>query len=74
MNKINWKQKLSSRKFWTALIGFITSILFLFNIADSDVQKVVSLITAISNLIIYILAEGYVDGKRLENKNIDKEG
>lgn len=69
MDKINWRQKLSSRKFWAALTGFITSVLFLFNIADTDVQKVASLITAMSNLIIYILTEGYVDAKRVENKN-----
>lgn len=37
--------------------------------ADTDVQKVASLITAISNLIIYILTEGYVDAKRVENEN-----
>jgi hypothetical protein len=73
LDKINWKQKLSSRKFWAALTGFITSVLFLFNIADTDVQKVASLITAISNLIIYILTEGYVDAKRVENENKEVE-
>ena len=25
MNKINWKQKLSSRKFWAAVVGFVTA-------------------------------------------------
>lgn len=73
MDKINWKQKLSSRKFWAALTGFITSVLFLFNVADTDVQKVASLITAMSNLIIYILTEGYVDAKRVGNETVEKE-
>ena len=30
MDKIDWKRKLSSRKFWAALIGFITAILYVF--------------------------------------------
>lgn len=72
MNKINWGQKLSSRKFWTALIGFVTAILFAFNIAQTEIEKIVGIITAGSNLIVYILAEGYIDSKREENKNIEE--
>lgn len=32
---INWKQKLSSRKFWVALVGFISAVLFAFNYAEA---------------------------------------
>ena len=32
--KIDWKQKLTSRKFWAAVIGFVTSILVVCNIKD----------------------------------------
>lgn len=64
MDKINWKQKLSSRKFWAALIGFITSILYAFNVAESDVAQIAGIITAGSTLVIYILTEGYVDANR----------
>lgn len=62
--KINWKQKLSSRKFWLALTGFITSILFLFNIAETDVETITGIIMSGASLIAYILAEGFVDGNR----------
>ena len=62
--KINWKQKLSSRKFWLALIGFITPILFLFNIAETDVETITSIIMSGASLIAYILAEGFVDANR----------
>ena len=64
MDKINWKYKLSSRKFWLALIGFITPILYLFNVAEVDVEKIVSIIMAGATLISYILAEGFIDAKR----------
>ena len=61
---INWKQKLSSRKFWVALVGFISAMLFAFNYAEADIERVISVIMAGSTLIIYILTEGYVDSHR----------
>ena len=64
MEKINWKRKLSSRKFWLAVVGFVTSILYAFNIAEADVEKIVSIITAGATLIAYILAEGWVDASK----------
>ena len=73
MDKINWRQKLSSRKFWTALIGFVSAILFAFNVAEVEIEKIAGIITAGSTLIIYILTEGYIDSKRVENKNKEDE-
>lgn len=61
---INWKQKLSSRKFWVTLVGFISAMLFAFNYAEADIERIVSVIMAGSTLIIYILTEGYVDSHR----------
>ena len=68
MKNIDWKRKLSSRKFWTAVTGFVTAILFAFNIADVTVEKVTSIISATAILIAYILAEGFVDGKNEDSK------
>ncbi|MGX4686296.1 hypothetical protein JNUCC83_05270 [Vagococcus sp. JNUCC 83] len=67
--KIDWKRKLSSRKFWMAVTGFVVAILFAFNVADVTVEKVTSIISATAILISYILAEGFVDS---QNEN-DKE-
>lgn len=64
MPKIDWKQKLSSRKFWLALIGFVTAVMYGFNVADASIEKVTSIIMSGSVLIAYILAEGYVDANR----------
>jgi uncharacterized membrane protein len=61
---IDWKSKLSSRKFWVALIGFISALMFAFNFAEADVEKVAGIITAGSTLIVYILAEAHVDANR----------
>ena len=65
--KIDWKRKLSSRKFWVALIGFVTAILVAFKVDELTIEQVTSVISAASILVAYILDEGYVDGKREEN-------
>lgn len=57
------KSKLTSRKFWTALIGFITALLTAFNVPDGSIAQVSSIISAFALLIAYIVAEGFVDGK-----------
>ena len=65
--KIDWRRKLSSRKFWVALAGFVTAILVAVNYTEAEIAQVTAIISAFSTLIIYILTEGYVDGKREEN-------
>ena len=64
--KINWKQKLSSRKFWSMVIGVVTALLVLFNVPDLTIEKIVALISAEGVLIAYIFAEGDVDSNRIQ--------
>ena len=72
MNKIDWKKKLTSRKFWVALIGFISSLLVAFNVDSGSVEQITSIIMSGATLIAYILAEGFVDASNV-NLSIDKE-
>ena len=62
--KINWKQKLTSRKFWAAIVGFITAIMTALNISDLTIEQVTAIISATSVLIAYIIGEGIVDASR----------
>lgn len=55
------KRKLTSRKFWLALIGFITPILMMNKIPQETITQVTSIIMAGGTLIAYILAEGFTD-------------
>lgn len=73
MNKINWKQKLTSRKFWAALIGFITAMLVAFNVPDMTIEQVTAVITAGATLIAYIIGEGMVDAARIQQKGNAQE-
>ncbi len=67
--KVNWKTKLSSRKFWAAVAGVTISVMVAFN-ADAEAQeKVTGVITATGTLAIYMLAEGATDKAALNNSD-----
>lgn len=70
--KINWKTKLTSRKFWAAVIGFVTAILVACNVNSLTVEQVVSVVSAVSVLIAYIIGEGLVDASRSNDDDNDK--
>lgn len=65
--KIDWVIKLSSRKFWMALVNLVTNILIVINLSDNQIAQVTALIMAGAGLIAYILSEGFIDGKREES-------
>jgi len=73
MTKIDWKSKLTSRKFWAAVIGFITALLVAFGVDDLTIEQVVALITAASTLIAYIIGEGMVDAARVGSQSNESE-
>lgn len=67
---INWKAKLTSRKFWSAVVGFVTPTLLAFGATDSTATQVAAVIMAGGTLIAYILGEGMIDAGR-NDKNKD---
>lgn len=66
---MNWKNKLTSRKFWAAVVGFVTPTLLAFGVADDTVTQVAGVIMAGATLIAYIIGEGLVDASKT-----DKDG
>lgn len=71
--KVNWKQKLTSRKFWAAVVGFVTAILIAFNVDNLTIEQVTAIISACAVLIAYILGEGMVDAARVSGKKGEGE-
>lgn len=67
--KINWKAKLTSRKFWSAVAGFIVPLLLAFGVSDSNITQVTALIMSGGSLIAYILGEGMIDAGRKNDWN-----
>lgn len=72
--KIDWKTKLTSRKFWAAVIGFITAILVAFNVPDLEIEQVATIISAAGLLVAYIIGEGLVDTARIIKSEDKKDG
>ena len=62
--KIDWKAKLTSRKFWAAVVGFVTPLLLAFGTSEAIVAEVTSIIMSGATLIAYIIAEGLVDSHK----------
>lgn len=71
MDKIDWRRKLTSRKFWVAVIGFITAIMVALHIDQMTAEQVAAIISAMGTLIAYIIGEGLTDAAHIKN---DKEG
>ena len=61
MNKINWKQKLSSRKFWAAIAGAVASFGAAFSIPDNTIAVVVGILGGVGSICAYIFAEAATD-------------
>lgn len=70
--KIDWKQKLSSRKFWAAITSLVVAVFAIFGVDQLTTEQVIALIGAIGALIAYILSEGYVDANR-DTKEEEKD-
>lgn len=70
--KIDWKAKLSSRKFWSAVVGFVVPLLLAFGVSDSTATQIAALIMSGGSIITYILGEGLVDAGRNGSKD-DKD-
>ena len=72
-NKIDWKRKLSSRKLWIAVIGFVTPLLLAFGVAEDVATQIASVIMSGASCVAYILGEGLVDAECLGNKSSTDE-
>ena len=59
--KIDWKSKLSSRKFWVAICGFIGGILMALKMDETTVTQVTGIIMAGASVLAYILGEAWTD-------------
>ena len=69
---MNWKQKLTSRKWWAAVTGVIVSVMVLMNVDSEQSERITALITAVSSAVAYTIAEGFIDAAAV-GKNEEKE-
>ena len=69
---IDWKAKLTSRKFWMAIAGFVTGIVAFIQHPTSDAQAISGLIMAFGSVVAYIIGEGLADAAAANNPVIVK--
>lgn len=64
---IDWKAKLSSRKFWTLLVGLVSGLLLLFGVDRSETEQIGGIILAAGSIVAYILGESLADAAGAAN-------
>ena len=58
---VDWKSKLTSRKFWAAIAQFVTMMIIAFKGTQETATQVTALIMAGAAVVAYIIGEGLVD-------------
>jgi len=61
MNEIDWKRKLTSRKFWVAIAQFVSMLVIAFKGTEETATQVTAIIMAGAAVVAYIIGEGLTD-------------
>lgn len=61
MNKIDWKRKLTSRKLWVSVAGFIAGLVVAFGGGEDTADTVSGCIMSAAAVIAYTVGEGLAD-------------
>lgn len=74
---MDWKRKLTSRKFWMAFAGFVSMLAVALGMAEEQANQITALIMAGATVLAYIIGEGLID-KETAGSNVtvtvDKSG
>ena len=58
---MDWKRKLTSRKFWVAIASFVSMLVVAFGGSQEIATQITALIIAGASVIAYVVGEGLVD-------------
>ena len=67
-------RKLTSRKLWIAIIGFVSALGVIFGIDELRVEQICALIGALGTLVAYIFAEAITDAKCQNSDTAERIG
>ena len=70
--KINWLKKLTSRKFWMAVVTLVTGLILAFGGDEGTAETVGGCIMAAASVVAYTIGERLADGAALTNKKEDE--
>lgn len=64
---IDWKRKLTSRKFWVSLAGFVAGLVILFGGSQAEADKISGSILSGAAVVGYVLGESMADSAGAAN-------
>jgi len=64
MSKDDILRKLTSRKFWAAIVGFVTGLLIYLGKSEAETAQIGALIMSAASVVAYIVGEGLIDAAR----------
>lgn len=70
---MDWKKKLTSRKFWIAVCSFVSEMVVACGGSADQATKIVALIMSAATVVAYILAEGLADAAAAGKEDLDKD-
>ena len=65
---INWKRKLTSRKLWVAVAGFVAGLVVMFGGSQETADKISGAILSGAAVVGYIVGEGLTDAAHNDDK------
>ena len=64
MTREDITRKLTSRKFWAAVVSFVTLLLVALGFTEAEAAQVAAIIMAGATVLGYIIGEGLIDAAR----------
>lgn len=72
--KIDWKRKLTSRKLWVAVAGFVAGLVVLFGQPEETADKISGAILSGAAVVAYIVGEGMSDASHSDSTDNTDDG
>lgn len=66
--KINWKRKLTSRKFWLSVAAFVSLLIIACGKDKTVAEQVSAIIMAGATIIGYVIGEGLTDATNIQEE------
>lgn len=65
---MDWKSKLTSRKFWMAVVGLVSGLLIAFRVDAETVETVSGVIMSAASVVAFVIGEGMADAAGAANE------
>lgn len=64
------KQKLTSRKLWTAIVGIVVGLAAAYGLPENDIAQIAGVVTSAAAVVAYISGESKVDAARAKSGDL----